>query len=120
VPKQATEVEQVKALLKAVGFLGSQTGVVPPLTGAGSAPQTSGPAGSATTAPSTSPTPPPPGPSTGPRVPMMPPGSLSDRPADGGPPRDTFQWASMPTMSVPPELAAPEAGGWEMIPPGEV
>jgi hypothetical protein len=120
VPKQATEVEQVKALLKAVGFLGSQTGVVPPLTGAASAPQTSGPAGSATTAPSTSPTPPPPGPSTGPRVPMMPPGSLSDRPADGGVPKNLEFWQSMPTLSVPENLALNNDGGWEMIPPGEM
>lgn len=54
-----------------------------------------------------------------PRVPMMPPASLSDRPSDGGP-TSTFGWSSMPTTTVPAELAAPQAGGWEMIPPGEM
>jgi len=43
----------------------------------------------------------------------------SDLPA-GGVPITTFGWSSMPTTSVPAELAAPEAGGWEMIPPGEL
>lgn len=49
-----------------------------------------------------------------PRIPMMPPVSLSDQPA-GGPPVSTFGWSDMPTMHVPPELAQ----SWEMIPPGE-
>jgi hypothetical protein len=43
----------------------------------------------------------------------------SDLPA-GGVPITTFGWSSMPTTSVPAELAAPDAGGWEMIPPGEM
>lgn len=54
-----------------------------------------------------------------PRIPMMSPASLSDQPA-GGAPVSTFGWGSMPTTSVPAQLAAPEAGGWEMIPPEEM
>lgn len=54
-----------------------------------------------------------------PRIPMMSPASLSDLPA-GGAPVSTFGWGSMPTTSVPAQLAAPEAGGWEMIPPEEM
>lgn len=64
------------------------------------------------------------GPSTAdpnaPKILMTPPASLSDQPAGGPPPISTFGWGSMPTVSVPAELAAPAAGGWEMIPPEEL
>lgn len=60
-----------------------------------------------------------PGPSTAPRVPMMPPASLSDRPSDGGRPGNQEFWESMPTLAVPEHLARESSGGWEMIPPGE-
>lgn len=60
----------------------------------------------------------PPDPSA-PRILMTSPASLSDQPA-GGAPVSTFGWGSMPTTSVPAQLAAPEAGGWEMIPPEEM
>jgi hypothetical protein len=50
-----------------------------------------------------------------PRVQMMPPGSLSDRPSDGGPTQDNFGWGSMPTTTVPAHLQQ----AWEIIPPGE-
>lgn len=51
-----------------------------------------------------------------PRIPMMSPASLSDKPADGGPVNTEFGWASMPTTSIPEPLASQ----WEMIPPGEM
>lgn len=51
-----------------------------------------------------------------PRIPMMSPASLSDKPSDGGPVNPEFGWASMPTNAIPEPLA----GQWEMIPPGEM
>lgn len=107
VPKQASETDQVKALLKAVGFLGIQTGVVPatfnPTTGGSS----TAPQGSGATTPAT--------PSTGPRVQMMPPASLSDLPAGGLPAKGDVDWTQMPTTTVPQHLT----GAWETIPPDE-
>jgi hypothetical protein len=121
VPKQATDKEQVEALVKALGFLVSQTGaeVPTPRSGASSAASVTPTYATPTSSipPQTAPTP---GPSTGPRVPMMPPGSLSDRPADGGVPKNLEFWQSMPTLSVPDNLALNNDGGWEMIPPGEM
>lgn len=114
IPKQATDEQQVRALLKALAFLGAQTGVVPPVPTAATA-TTSGTT-SARTAESAAV---PPGPSTAPRVPMMPPASLSDRPADGGPPPNAQFWETMPTAQVPSHLALGADSGWEIIPEGE-
>lgn len=120
VPKDAPEEEQVAAMQRALNYLMMQTGVM--LTVARTpqpVPEDASPMAGMT--PITPLTTPDPGPSTDvPRVPMMPPASLSDLPAGGPPPVSTFGWASMPTTSVPAELAAPQAGGWEMIPPEEL
>lgn len=115
IPKQTSEREQVEALLKAVGFLGLQVGIV---SAAAAAPSTSAPtepAGTVSAVPAaTAPAP------SGPLVPMMSPASLSDRPADGGRPGNFEFWQSMPTMAVPEHLAGDAQGGWEMIPPEEM
>lgn len=112
IPKQVPEREQVQALMRAVGFLGLQVGIAPPTA----APTVAAPAATtistaaAGAAASTS----------APQVPMMPPASLSDRPADGGRPSNFEFWESMPTVSVPPQLAGEAQGGWELIPPEEM
>lgn len=109
VPKQASETDQVKALLKAVGFLATQTGVIPP-NGASSA--------ASPTPNSVPPTPVNAGPTmpaVGPRVQMMPPASLSDLPAGGLPAKGDVDWTQMPTTTVPQHLT----GAWETIPPDE-
>lgn len=49
----------------------------------------------------------------------MPPASLSDRPADGGPPPNAQFWETMPTAQVPSHLALGADSGWEIIPEGE-
>jgi len=116
VPKQVPETDQVKALLKAVGFLGARTGVVPTLV-SGAPPAQRATPESAMSTMSTAPTPDP-GPPTGARVQMMPPASLSDRPAGGTPPSNVQFWESMPTIQVPGELAGGPMG-WEMMPEGD-
>lgn len=117
IPKQATDEQQVKALLKALAFLGAQTGVVPPApAGAPVTPSTIQTATPAPPSPAGGPTS---GPVTAPRVPMMPPASLSDRPADGGPPPNAQFWETMPTAQVPSHLALGADSGWEIIPEGE-
>lgn len=115
--KELPEPEQVQELLKAVGFLGVQAGIVPvtPVPTA-SVPAPGAEQGIAKTAVTSESS----GPVTGPQVPTMPPVSLSDRPADGGPPSNRDFWESMPTMTVPPHLAGDAMGGWEMIPPEEM
>jgi len=112
VPSEATDREQVEALVKALGFLVSQTGASVPDT------SPTGTRGTAATLPTAPHSPAATHPSA-PQVPMMPPVSLSDRPADGGMPGNAEFWQSMPTLSVPQELAGEGGGGWEMIPPGE-
>lgn len=114
IPKQATDEQQVKALLKALAFLGAQTGVVPPATTTATPPTTAPSVTSPTTGSVTST----PG-GAAPRVPMMPPASLSDRPADGGPPPNAQFWETMPTAQVPSHLALGADSGWEIIPEGE-
>ncbi|SRR6266576_2434319 len=110
VPKQATDKEKVESLVKALGFLVAKTGAAVP-----SIPTTMTPAD---TAPTAIPTGTPPSP--GPRVQMMPPASLSDRPSDGGRPNNAEFWESMPTTAVPQNLAVSDDGGWEMMPPEEM
>lgn len=114
VPKEAPDETQVKALLKALAFLGAQTGVVPPVTTTATPPTTAPSVTSPTTGSVTST----PG-GAAPRVPMMPPASLSDRPADGGPPPNAQFWETMPTAQVPSHLALGADSGWEIIPEGE-
>lgn len=107
----------LETLVKAVRFISAQTGQLQLEIAELEAEIVGGPASTATnptkrsvtsTGPATLPDP------SAPRVPMMPPASLSDQPA-GGPPVQTFGWGSMPTRHVPPELAA----DWSLIPPGE-
>lgn len=128
---EMSEEEILKTLVKAVIFIGNQMGIMATeiaeleLAIMGSVPGT--PSTMTTTTGTTLSTARPASAATGSapvdpnaqRVPMMPPASLSDLP-NGGVPITTFGWGSMPTTSVPAELAAPEAGGWEMIPPGEL
>lgn len=114
IPKLGTDAQQVKALIKALAFLGAQTGVVPPApTGATAMTSGTTPAKTAESAAV------PPGPNTAPRLQMTPPAGLSDAPAGGPPPVDRTFWESMPTTTLPPQLASSPMG-WEMIPPGEV
>lgn len=113
VPKQASETDQVKALLKAVGFLATQTGVIP--AAAPSTPTMTTPAATAPTAPTATGLPSGSPASSGPRVQMMSPASLSDLPAGGLPPKGEVDWAQMPTTTVPQHLT----GAWETIPPDE-
>lgn len=113
--KELPEREQVQELLKAVGFLATTTGVIPPAPSAAGATATMTPTASlAKTAESGAV---PPGPSTGPRVQMMSPASLSDLPAGGLPPKPQgdLKWEDMPTTTVPAHLAQ----AWETIPPDE-
>jgi len=110
IPKQGTDKEQVEALVKALGFLVSQTGATVPTPGSAVPARSVSPSG-ATPAPSAA--------SPAHQVPMMPPASLSDRPSDGGRPQNFEFWESMPTMAIPQALAQEPGGGWEMIPPGE-
>lgn len=121
--KTDSDEEILKKLIKMTRFIASQMGELAAeiedlemaiLGSAAPTPQLA--QGTASPTPQRTPNP---GLSDAPRIQMMPPGSLSDAPA-GGAPTQTFGWDSMPTTSVPAELAAPEAGGWEMIPPGEV
>lgn len=118
IPKLGTDAQQVKALIKALAFLGAQTGVVPPPSTAptGATAMTTPLATSARTVESAAA---PPGPNTAPRLQMTPPAGLSDAPAGGPPPVDRTFWESMPTTTLPPQLASSPMG-WEMIPPGEV
>lgn len=115
VPKQANEADQVRALLAAVGFLATATGVIPTpatvRTGVTATPPELTLAKTAGSAPV------PPGPSTGPRLQMMPPASLSDLPAGGLPPtsQGDLKWEDLPTTTVPQHLAQ----AWETIPPDE-
>lgn len=119
--KELSETEQVQELLKAVGFLATTTGVIPPSppihpvpTGA-----TATTTPSATSAKTVESAAVPPGPTTPPgsRVQMMPPASLSDLPAGGLPPKaqKDLNWEDMPTTTVPAHLAQ----AWETIPPDE-
>lgn len=112
--KELSETEQVQELLKAVGFLATTTGVIPPAAAPTSA--TATPSGM-TLAKTAELGAVPPGPSTGPRVQMMSPASLSDLPAGGLPPKPQgdLKWEDMPTTTVPAHLAQ----AWETIPPDE-
>lgn len=127
------EDEMLGVLVKATTFIANQMGIMASqiaelelaIMGSGASPaenRTPNPA--MTTGMTSLQATPNPGPSTADpnalRVPMMSPASLSDKPSDGGPANDHFGWSSMPTTSVPPELADPKAGGWELIPPGEM
>lgn len=124
---EMSEEEILKTLVKAVIFIGNQMGIMAAeiaeleLAIMGSTAPTAATATASETTPARTAgsAAAPPGLSTAQRVPMMPPASLSDLP-NGGVPITTFGWGSMPTRSVPAELAAPEAGGWEMIPPEEL
>lgn len=116
IKKSDPDEEILKKLVRLTRFIGSQMGELMAeiteleteiLGGAQGA--TTSPPAPATTATVADP--------SAPRILMTP--QTSDLPA-GGAPVETFGWGSMPTTSVPPQLAAPEAGGWEMIPPGEM
>jgi hypothetical protein len=112
---EMTDEETIQTLARAVNFIATQMGVMGTalVTMPSSATQTpSFTKASGIASPAGAVSPPDP---NAPRVPMMPPASLSDQPA-GGAPVDAFGWSSLPTHSVPGNLA----GDWEMIPEGEM
>lgn len=112
-----TDEEILKTLVRAVTFISREMGLLQAeiaqleLEIMGTPP--GGETASVTLTPASAPAPTATAPSASP-IPMMPPASLSDRPADGGP-VTTFGWDSMPTTTVPQHLQQ----AWEIIPPGE-
>lgn len=113
IPPTASDEETLAMLTKAVRFMRAQMPTTDTATDAEQwTPTTMTPVATASTV-----TPPP---SDAIRIPMLSPAAMSDKPSDGGPPRDGFNWGDLPTTTIPPQLAANPEHGWEMIPPGEM
>lgn len=109
---EMTDPEMLAVLVKAATFIGKELNLMTlEIAELEAAIRGTAPAGQSTQPTSTPAASAPPGAL---QIPMMPPASLSDLP-NGGPPVQTFGWASMPTTTVPAELAQ----DWEMIQPGE-
>lgn len=111
-----TEEEKINSLIRAAAFIGKQAGLMPETPSTpGSSTSPAAPATTATN--SAAPTPPTSALALAMKTPLVPSGSFSDMPSDGGPPKGSMDakfWESMPTATVPGHLSTPQGGGWEM------